>query len=134
MSWCGRIIDGEGVRQDPERLSGLVSLPLPQTAADLQRFLCACNWIRDSIVDFARVFEPLQSKLNGALENRSRTKRSASAVNLNWTEEERVSYSRTLQSIANSAKLFYPEDEATICLMTDASDYGYSIFGKTILS
>ncbi|GMF38684.1 unnamed protein product [Phytophthora fragariaefolia] len=127
VSWCGRIIDGEGVRQDPERLSGLVSLPLPKTAADLQRFLCACNWIRDSMVDFARTFEPLQSKLNQSLTNRSRTKRSASAVTLTWTEEERGAYSGALQCIAGSAKLYFPEDEATICLMTDASDYGYAI-------
>ncbi|KAE8909796.1 hypothetical protein PF003_g6179 [Phytophthora fragariae] len=127
VSWCGRIIDGQGIRQDPERLSALVSLPLPQTAADLQRFLCACNWIRDSIVDFARVFEPMQSKLNGALVNRSRKKYSARAVALTWVEDERVAYSFALQAIAASAKLYFPEDKATICLLTDASDYGWSI-------
>ncbi|KAE9272224.1 hypothetical protein PR003_g30274 [Phytophthora rubi] len=127
VSWCGRIIDGQGIRQGPERLSALVSLPLPQTAADLQRFLCACNWIRDSIVDFARVFEPMQSKLNGALVNRSRKKYSTRAVALTWAEDERVAYSFALQAIAASAKLYFPEDKATICLLTDASDYGWSI-------
>lgn len=82
VTWCGRIIDGSGVRQDPARLSALVSLPVPSTAADLQRFLCACNWVRESVVDFARVFEPLQAKLNAALTNRSKTRRSAIAVAL----------------------------------------------------
>ncbi|POM67205.1 Hypothetical protein PHPALM_16832 [Phytophthora palmivora] len=127
VSWCGRIIDGEGIRQDPQRLSGLVSLPLPKTAADLQRFLCVCNWIRDSIVDFVRIFEPLQSKINGVLVNRSKTKRSASAVALSWTEEERANYSHVLQFIANAAKLYFPEEQTTVCLMTDASDHGYAI-------
>ncbi|CEG47414.1 FOG: Transposon-encoded proteins with TYA, reverse transcriptase, integrase domains in various combinations [Plasmopara halstedii] len=104
VKWCGRILDGEGVRHDPDHLSALVALPLPRTAADLQRFFCACNWIRDSVVDYARVTEVLQDKLNGALANCSRTKRSAAAVQLQWLDEERAAFNATLHSIASSAK------------------------------
>ncbi|EGZ20503.1 hypothetical protein PHYSODRAFT_410641, partial [Phytophthora sojae] len=83
--------------------------------------LCACNWIRDSVIDFARVFEPMQSKLNGALVSRSRNKHSARAAALTWSDDERGAYSQALQSIANSAELYFPEDKTTICLLTDAS-------------
>ncbi|KAJ8564331.1 hypothetical protein ON010_g7014 [Phytophthora cinnamomi] len=109
VSLCGRIIDGKGVRQDSER-SILVSLPLAKAAPASQRFVCACNWIRESMVDFART-----------------TKRSTSAVTLGWTEEDRNSYSCALHGIVNSAKIYFPEDELTICLMADASNYGYAI-------
>ncbi|POM58830.1 Hypothetical protein PHPALM_36472 [Phytophthora palmivora] len=54
-------------------------------------------------------------------------KRSVSAVALSWTEEERANYSHVLQFIANAAKLYCPEEQTTICLMTDASDRGYVI-------
>lgn len=133
VEFCGRIIDGTGIRQDESRLSGLTTLPLPATGADLQRFLCASNWIRDSIVDYARVFEPLQSKFNDALQNKSRKKKSAAACVLTWDDEERKSYAIALRAIANSAKLYFPDDAATICLFTDASDLGWAIVVTQVL-
>ena len=56
VTWCGRIIDGQGVRHDPQRLKALIDMPIPETAGELQQFLCASNWLRDSLIDYARVF------------------------------------------------------------------------------
>ncbi|KAE9046006.1 hypothetical protein PR001_g4734 [Phytophthora rubi] len=85
ISWCGRIIDGDGVRHDPERVTALSSLPLPVTAADLQKILCAENWLRESIVDFAQHAAPLQDKLEAAFAGHSRKQRYAESLGLSWT-------------------------------------------------
>ncbi|OWZ22599.1 Retrotransposon protein, Ty3-gypsy subclass [Phytophthora megakarya] len=43
VTWCGRVISGDGVRHDPARISALTELPLPTTAAELQYFVCTSN-------------------------------------------------------------------------------------------
>ncbi|OWY94650.1 Retroelement [Phytophthora megakarya] len=60
--WCGKVIDGSGIQHSPDRLKALTDMQLPPTAAALQQFLCAANWLRDSMVDYARVVGPLQAK------------------------------------------------------------------------
>jgi hypothetical protein len=49
VCWCGRIYDGTGMRQVPERLQGLRDLRSPKTVAELQLVawisprLCSCG-------------------------------------------------------------------------------------------
>ncbi|OWY90721.1 hypothetical protein PHMEG_00041019 [Phytophthora megakarya] len=61
--WCGRLISSAGVRNDPARVKALFTLPLPATVADLQCFVCATNWLQDSLPDYALIIAPLQTKL-----------------------------------------------------------------------
>jgi transposase InsO family protein len=127
ISWCGRIIDGEGVRHDPERVAALSSLPRPGTAADLQKLLCAANWLRESIVNFAQFAAPLQAKLETVFAGHSRKQRYAESLLLTWTREEERQYGDFVDCIARSTKLVFPSETATICVTTDASDRGWSL-------
>ena len=61
LKWCGKIISAEGVAHCPIRIQGLVHMPTPQTAADLQQFLCACNWMRASIPKYNEVVNDLST-------------------------------------------------------------------------
>lgn len=96
-----------------------------------QQQICNASCVRAtgfaSVVDYAREVEPLQAKLNAALASRRRTRRSVAAVTLKWMADESTSFARALRCIASSAKLFFPEEKATVCLFTDASDYGWAI-------
>lgn len=58
--WRARLISNAGVRHDPARVSALAELPLPATVADLQFFVCATNWLHDSLPDYARIIAPPQ--------------------------------------------------------------------------
>jgi hypothetical protein len=49
VKWFERVISASGTTHCPMRIEGLVGMELPKTAADLQQFLCACNWMRASI-------------------------------------------------------------------------------------
>jgi hypothetical protein len=47
--WCGRLISGNCVKFDPARLQELLDMPCPISGADLQKFMCALNWMRSSM-------------------------------------------------------------------------------------
>ena len=46
VQWCGRVVSSEGVQLNPRKLNALLELQAPKSAADLQQFLCAANWMR----------------------------------------------------------------------------------------
>jgi hypothetical protein len=65
--WCGKLVSSEGVRHDPERIAALAAVPFPDNAGELQQFVCAVNWMRGSIPDFAATIATLQELLKTAL-------------------------------------------------------------------
>eukprot|EP00644_Phytophthora_capsici_P006562 jgi/Phyca11/118478/e_gw1.36.607.1 len=127
VKWCGKIIDGAGVKHDPERIRSLREMPYPQTAADLQQFLCAANWLRESIVGYAVAVKPLQECLDVALRNKKKSKRAAAAVPIVFTTELRVVFDKVRELLATSATLHHPSADGDMVLVTDASDQGWSI-------
>ncbi|TDH66776.1 hypothetical protein CCR75_003351 [Bremia lactucae] len=72
--WCGKLIDETGIQYSPERLKTLQHMPQPPTGAALQNVQCAVNWLRDYMVDYARIVQPLQSKLEFVMSKRGRKK------------------------------------------------------------
>ncbi|POM62866.1 LOW QUALITY PROTEIN: hypothetical protein PHPALM_27929 [Phytophthora palmivora] len=119
---CGRLFSGVGVRHDPERLSGLHQLPLPSTAADLQQLLCATGWMRDSLMDYSRVMQPLHDKLEGGC-----TKRLAAGAAITWTAADTTAFETARPLLTTSQTLHYPSQNASIVLMSDASDRGWGL-------
>ncbi|GMF46846.1 unnamed protein product [Phytophthora fragariaefolia] len=102
VHWCGRIINNQGIGHDPARISALRDMPVPTTAAELQQLLCASNWMRAGLVDYARVARLLQERLDTAL----------AAVK---------------ELLGNSAILAYPDPNKQLCVLSDASDRGWGL-------
>ena len=61
--WCGRVISSDGITLDPRRIDGLLSMQRPETAGDLQQFLCAINWMRVGIPNYTQETQSLQELL-----------------------------------------------------------------------
>lgn len=127
VKWCGRVVDEHGVRYDEDRLATLRAIPYPSTAGELQQFICGVNWLRDSLVDFARTAAPLQTKLDHALANTRKTSRAAAGINIQLTSDERAAFDAVKDLLINSATLAHPSDHATTCLFTDASQTGWAV-------
>lgn len=127
VKWCGKIITGEGISHDPKRIDALQAIPCPTTAGQLQQFLCAVNWMRSSIVDYARLVLPLSNKLNEALKRTKRTTRVAASIRIDLNANEQIAFDTGKRKLSESAMLTYPDDSATTCLITDASDYGWAL-------
>ncbi|KAF1332443.1 hypothetical protein FI667_g3535, partial [Globisporangium splendens] len=115
------------VQHDPDRIQTLRSLPMPVEAANLQYLLCATNWVRDPLIDYARVVAPLQHLLNLVLTSTSRKKRHAESNVIGWGDESTMSYCALIELLANSTKLAFPDSTATVCLCTDASSLGWVV-------
>ncbi|GMF48225.1 unnamed protein product [Phytophthora fragariaefolia] len=128
VRWCGKLINGAGVHHDPVRIRALQELPYPKTAGELQQFLCATNWMRDSLIDYARIARPLQDTLDAALSRATkRTKRVASGIAVDLGVLEKTAYDEMKNLLLTSMTLAFPKEGATMCLLTDASDLGWSV-------
>ncbi|EEY70231.1 uncharacterized protein PITG_19522 [Phytophthora infestans T30-4] len=95
------------------RVAALCALPLPATAAALQRLLCGAYWLRESIIEYAKHAAPLQSKLDAAFDGRSRKQRFAEGLALAWTPAEEPQYRDFLDCVATSTKLAFSSETAT---------------------
>ncbi|KAJ8571900.1 hypothetical protein ON010_g4930 [Phytophthora cinnamomi] len=128
VKWCGKLIDGDGVRHDPARIEALGSLPHPSTAGQLQQFICSTNWMRASIIDYGRLVRPLQEKLDSVMANASRrTKRVASGIPITLSSVELRAFDQMKDALSRAATLAFPKPEAETILITDASDVGWSV-------
>ncbi|POM68944.1 Hypothetical protein PHPALM_14828 [Phytophthora palmivora] len=125
--WCGKVIDGEEVQHDPARLATLRKMPLPPTAAALQTFLCAVNWLMDSMVDYARTVGPLQAKLEKVMATRGRRKSQLAGVDLSWSKADEDAFQLVLELLATSTKRYFADAEAHVCMFSDASARGWSV-------
>eukprot|EP00644_Phytophthora_capsici_P017848 jgi/Phyca11/126311/e_gw1.62.258.1 len=133
VKWCGKLLDGEGVEHDPNRLAALRQMPLPPTGAALQHFLCALNWLRDSMVDYARITTPLQEKLEEVMRMGGRRKAQLTGASLEWNSAEVGAFRETLAMIERSNKLVLPDKAATVCMFTDASLTGHALVLTQVL-
>lgn len=59
MRWREKIVSGESVRHNPERIQALIDFSHPRTGSKLQQFICAANWVRNYIPCFAVITQPL---------------------------------------------------------------------------
>ena len=127
VKWCGRVIDADGVRHDQERIDALCAIPVPATAAELQQFLCASNWMRESLPNYARTVDPLQRCLDQALQGSQKTKRAAAGISIQLTPDQVSCFSRVKEMLQQSATLAFPDPAKDLCLLTDASDLGWGL-------
>ncbi|POM60333.1 hypothetical protein PHPALM_30822 [Phytophthora palmivora] len=119
---------GKGVSHDPERIKASSSIPYPVNAGELQQFIFAANWMRERVVDFARTVRPFQELLDTALPTATRrTKRVASGIGPEISDEARVAFDQLKDKLTNAVSLAFPQPDAVMGLITDASDAGYGI-------
>ncbi|OWZ08257.1 hypothetical protein PHMEG_00019226 [Phytophthora megakarya] len=77
-----------------------------------------------TLINDARVVQPLRQCLNGALSGNRKTKRVASEISIALNEQEVNSFNQVNALLQKSAQLANPRDDATFCLFVDASDEG----------
>ncbi|KAH9093688.1 hypothetical protein Ae201684P_016312 [Aphanomyces euteiches] len=125
-AWCGKIISAAGVTHSPRRTQGLIDLALPTTAADLQQFVCATNWMRASIPDYNKLIDPLRRLLDVAVKAAGSSKKKALArVALSlvgWSQDNAACFEDVKSALANVVPLSHPRSDMEVCVFTDASD------------
>ena len=63
VRWCGRLSNEKGVRMDPSNMQAILDMAPPTTADQLQKFVCAANWMHSTIPEYTPLMEPLSTLL-----------------------------------------------------------------------
>jgi hypothetical protein len=120
--FCGRVFSASGISYNPSFVSAVANLPRPVTAADLQSFIGACNWVRDCVPQFAQLIAPLQQLLTVTLQGVARRNaRTAKKLLLRWGAEHDLAHAYLVEAIVNATQLAYPLDDHCLVCWSDAS-------------
>ena len=127
VHWCGRIINENGIRLQPRRIDGLLSMQPPKTGSDLQQFVCALQWVKSTIPNFTSLIMPLQELLEKAYASSGkRTKRKVSRVclqTLGWNDYHAQAFQACKDALAKRVTLAHRDIEKRLCVFTDASEF-----------
>ncbi|GMF40585.1 unnamed protein product [Phytophthora fragariaefolia] len=77
--------------------------------------------------DYARTVHPLLSKLEAVMARRGRRKSQLAGIDLNWSVEDAAAFMTVVDMLATSNKQHFGDADARACLLTDASNTGWSI-------
>ena len=130
VKYLGRIIDGDGVRFDDEKIQTMVNLPIPTNGGELGQFIHMANFMRTSIPDFSRTVKPLMDLHEIVLTKANSRKKAAAArvsiVDL-WGNEHLESYDAVKKKLAVNMKMCHVYETDDIYVLSDASDDGWGI-------
>ena len=124
-TFCGRNVNEDGIFNTEKRIKTLTEIPYPTDLGQLQQFVCSLNWIRNSLIDYARISKPLydlrQKNGKGSLK-----KKLLSNIKVQLNDEEKKAFDECKALVAAAVKLHHPDDDMVVCLITDASDIGWA--------
>ncbi|ROT80779.1 hypothetical protein C7M84_000488 [Penaeus vannamei] len=111
VPFLGHVVDRQGVRMDPLKVSAMVSWPVPRTVAELRSFLGLCTYYRRFVQGFATIAAPLYQL----------TRKGASFV---WDEACHQTFVALKQALVEAPVLPYPDPSLPYIIDTDASQEG----------
>lgn len=127
--FCGRLLSKEGIKYNPRNMQALLDMKPPKKADQLQQFIWAVNWMRNSIPEYSKTIAPLQKLMENAIKTAGkRTKRALSKIDIfgEWTTNHEDAFKNIKEKVANATSLAYPKKNFAMCLFTDASDHFWS--------
>ena len=125
VQFCGRIISADGLQYQPRHYESVIGMRTPTMASELQQFVCATNWMRNSIPSYSQRIAPLHQLLETFYTRAGkRTKRALRNLSLSnsWGATHDSAFADIKQQIAAFVKLAHPKSDHNMCLFTDASE------------
>jgi hypothetical protein len=106
-------------------LKGLVDLSPPINAQEVQQFVCALNWIRQSIPGYNALVAPLQQLLDDICvkaDTRMKAKLGRWLLGEHgWTDVHMAALERCKEALKQMVTLAHPDPSKVFCLYTDTS-------------
>jgi hypothetical protein len=91
----GHIVSKEGVRIDPERVKGIMEIPLPSSRKGIQSFFDRINFVRRFVPNFAEIAKPISDMLK-------------KDHDLKWSDEAKKAFDDIKQALCHSLVLVSP--------------------------
>jgi hypothetical protein len=136
VEWLGRIVSAAGVKFHPRQLEPLLAMEAPTTAADLQQFVCAAQWFKLAIPDFARIIHPLQDLLlccTRVCDSSKKTKLERLMITDRWSSDHQVSFQQIKDRLRNTMVMSYVKEGGIICVFTDASSTHWGVIVTQVM-
>lgn len=117
LKYLGFVVDQNGLRTDPDKVSAISQFPLPSTVTEIKRFLGMCSWYRRFVPGFATLSAPISDLIKGKKKK----------MPVTWTPEATKSFSDLKAALTSSPVLVSPDYTFPIRpfkIHTDASNYG----------
>lgn len=114
LRYLGFLIDSQGLRTDPEKVSAMLNYPRPQSVTELKRFCGLVGWYRRFIPSFSSLTAPITNLIKG--------KRKLQKIE--WNSEADVSFSKIKEALVSAPILARPDFQKRFSLQCDASDVG----------
>lgn len=114
LKFLGFVVDQEGLRTDPEKVSAILNYPTPKSTTEVRRLIGLVSWYRRFIKDFASISAPISGLLQGRKKGQSIT----------WTEEAEGAFGMIKEALTTAPVLASPDFTKRFIIQCDASDYG----------
>lgn len=111
LRYLGYVVDGAGLRVDPEKVEAILNIKTPTNVSELRRFVGMASWYRRFVPDFSSVIAPLTNL----------TKKNVSFI---WSQGCDTAFRRIKELLVTAPILNCPDFSREFILQTDASDYG----------
>ena len=112
--FLGPIVNKEGIRPLPTRVSAITAYPQPSTKGELTSYLGMLNFYRRFLKSAAYTLKLLTGATRGA---------GGKNAALNWTPEMRAAFNESKIALAWAATLAHPVADAELCQAVDASNH-----------
>lgn len=111
LTILGHLVNAEGVRPDPKKISAVIDFPRPHTLKQVRSFLGLCSYFRRFVPNYSSKSQPLQDLL----------KKGTKFV---WETHQEHSFSLLKNELTSCPLLRHFEPGAPVELHTDASASG----------
>lgn len=109
--YLGHVIDGQGIRTDPEKVKAIREIPPPTNTRELRQFIGMTSWYRRFIQNCSELTRPLTALL------KKRRK-------WHWSNEEQEAFDALKTRLSTAPVLAPPDFTREFTLQTDASKDG----------
>ena len=113
VTYCGSVVDKDGVRPSPERVRAILDAPVPVNVEQLGSYIGMLTFYHHHLKNAATVLEPLY-----------RLKRKE--VHWQWGKEEQEAFDISKKMIADGKLLVHYDAKKPLVMSCDASPYGIS--------
>lgn len=114
LSFLGFVIDQDGLRTDPEKVSAISTFKTPTNTTEIKRVMGLISYYRRFIKDFSTVAAPITSLLKGRKKGQP----------IVWSDEAELAFTEIKHLMSTAPVLASPNFEEPFFIQTDASDVG----------
>lgn len=112
LTFLGFVVDQQGLRTDPEKVSAIMNYSVPKTTTEIKRLIGLVSWYRRFIKDFSTICSPISDLLHGRKKGQSIT----------WTTEADQAFNEIKRRLTSAPVLASPDFTKPFIIQCDASN------------